>query len=77
MGEMTMMGPGWVMIAVGVALWTLVALALIWLVRTALDSGRDRGRDGGSARELLDQRFARGEIDAEEYRERRAVLDRP
>ncbi|MGS2811030.1 SHOCT domain-containing protein [Nocardia sp. MW-W600-9] len=29
----------------------------------------------GSARGILDERFARGEIDAEEYRERRRTLE--
>jgi uncharacterized membrane protein len=42
---------------------------------------RDRG-SGPSARELLDRRFARGEISAEEYEQARAILspeqgDRP
>ena len=30
--------------------------------------------DGGEARRILDERFARGEIDEEEYRRRRAIL---
>ncbi|MCE3553165.1 SHOCT domain-containing protein [Pseudonocardia sp. RS11V-5] len=35
---------------------------------------RGNGADGGEARRILDERFARGEIDEEEYRRRRSVL---
>jgi putative membrane protein len=77
------MGPGgfgmgwmwlwWLLLLVGVVV-VLVGLMLAWR------SG-DRFRGGGtaprpsSAREILDERFARGEIDEEEYRARRRVLD--
>jgi putative membrane protein len=49
---------------------------VVWAV-SAL-SGRDaRGRNGPSpARHILDERFARGEIDEEEYRRRRDELER-
>jgi putative membrane protein len=31
--------------------------------------------DGSSARRILDERLARGDIDSDEYRERRRALD--
>lgn len=61
----------------------LVALIVtILLVVRAIDGGRDRSdrRDtsGPSAHEILDARFARGEISKEEFEERSKVLsDKP
>ena len=70
----------WVMVVM--MLLVLVAvLALLYLLvtRTGAVSGREPGgREGGAApreaERLLDERFARGEIDEDEYRRRRAVL---
>lgn len=66
-------------------LWMLVPLlflggliALIaWIVVQLTSSRRGEGAPGtreDSAEEILRQRFARGEIDAEEYEERRRTL---
>ncbi len=52
--------------------WALVIVGLVWLVRGL--GSRDQAT-GPSARGLLDERFADGQITAEEYRERRDVLD--
>jgi putative membrane protein len=65
----TAWGPGpWIL------LWIAVVVTIIWLVR-----GRGRGRwgpphRGPSALDILDRRFAEGELSAEEYRSRRQVL---
>lgn len=58
----------------------LVVIALIFILFVIWAGGRtraSRGRNGatGDPREILDQRFARGEIDEEEYLRRRATLD--
>jgi putative membrane protein len=53
--------------------WGLVIAGIVWLVRTAAD-GRDRGRRLDTARTVLDERLARGEMSVEEYEERRRVL---
>jgi putative membrane protein len=53
--------------------WIVIVGAII----LALRSGGSRS-DGGpsrSAREVLDERYARGEIDREEYRRRREDLE--
>ncbi|WP_216823022.1 SHOCT domain-containing protein [Aeromicrobium sp. A1-2] len=70
------MGAGsWVvMIAVMAAFWGLVILAGVMIFR-----GSDRSRGGDrtqdrTALEILDDRFARGEVDREEYEARKAVL---
>jgi putative membrane protein len=55
--------------------WVFVIAAIVWLV---LWVGRSQGwRDDrvGSARRILEERLARGEIDAEEFRARRAALE--
>ena len=58
-------------------IWSLVGLAvlvlLVWLVVRLTGGGRD-GTGTSSARRILDDRYARGEIDEEEYRRRRAGL---
>ncbi len=48
----------------------LVAVA-VWAVMHFAGPG---GREGGGARRLLDERYARGEIDDEEYQVRRREL---
>jgi putative membrane protein len=50
-------------------------VALIWvIVRLALGRGQSPASRSGSARSILDERYARGEIDDEEYRKRRETL---
>jgi putative membrane protein len=60
--------PGWIFMIVVLA---LLIGGIAWLVRAA---GAPRGDDHGSARRLLDERFAAGEIDAGEYEQRRRAL---
>lgn len=65
---------GWVaMSLVMVLFWALVVFAVVALFRGAgrKDDGPGAERD---AMAILDERFARGEIDEEEYRARRQVL---
>jgi putative membrane protein len=54
-----------------VAFWTLVILLVIGLLR---GRGGAPPRSSGSALHLLEERYARGEIDRDEYVERRATL---
>ena len=66
-------GWGWGILMM-VAFWGLL-LVLVWiLVRSAVGS-RDERRARPDALEILDERFARGEIDEDEYRQKRRVLD--
>lgn len=62
-----------------VLFWTLLIVIIIALVRhfgrTSSGTSAPRYSDERpSAERLLDERFARGEIDEEEYRARRAAL---
>ncbi|GAA5162171.1 hypothetical protein GCM10023321_47360 [Pseudonocardia eucalypti] len=72
-------GWGWLGMGVGMTLfWALVILGVIFLARY-LGGARDRrdfGINGGrsDAERILANRFARGEIDEEEYRKRRELI---
>ena len=64
---------GWMM-----AVWLFIALAVLFAVVLAVVAvqrgGGARGRRG--ALDLLDERYASGEIDEDEYRQRRRLLER-
>ena len=62
-----MSGFGWFVM---LAWWVLVVAGIVWLVRSL----GDRADDGGSARRLLDERFAAGDLSVEEYQQRRRAL---
>jgi putative membrane protein len=65
----------------GGAVLMIASMLLFWggLITTGILLTRHRGRRAGAwpgtPRRLLDERYARGEIDEEEYRRRREVLD--
>ena len=48
----------------------------VWLMRFSFGSRHYRRERGESALDVLDARFARGEIDKNEYEERRKILSR-
>lgn len=63
---------GWVfMIVTMVIFWGLVILAGVMIFRGTGTGNRSQSR---GAVEILDERFARGDIDREEYEARRTVL---
>lgn len=76
------MDDGWgiLMMLAMVVIWALVAVAIVWIVRSTrtptvspgVPPGVDPGR--GSAGQILAERLARGEIDPEEYRSRIEAL---
>lgn len=74
-----MSGWGWVGMTLSMILfWALIITAGILLYR-ALSSGSEHSRERGaparpSPEEVLAERFARGEIDEEEYRRRLTTL---
>ncbi|MGA6203503.1 SHOCT domain-containing protein [Nocardia testacea] len=63
---------GWTVVAVGMlAFWTVV----IYLVATMLGTGSGEARPGDAdPLRLLESRFGRGDIDADEFVARRQVL---
>lgn len=61
-----------------IAFWALLIWVVYALVTGITRRNREQGRDEqapGSARRILDERLARGEIDAGEYRRLREILD--
>ena len=57
-----------VLLVLGVVVWVIIKVVPDWQNRIGLNRGED------SAEETLRQRFARGEIDAEEYERSLEVL---
>ena len=70
-------GPGWWFLFP--LFWILLIVGLFFLFRRRGPWGYYRHRQPRreSAAELLERRFAEGDISGEEYRERRSVLDPP
>ena len=62
------------LVAFDLALSIGFAAAVVWLVRHRGGPGERPGE--GRARQILAERYARGEISADEYRERIEELDR-
>lgn len=60
---------GWLMMII---FWLIVIALVAWTVRSTAGSNR---RDENHALRVLDERFARGEIDHDEYQERRRILE--
>ncbi|HEU5155594.1 MAG TPA: SHOCT domain-containing protein [Streptosporangiaceae bacterium] len=62
-----------------VALWALVIIGLVALVRFLTHTGRSQATEQAAKppatpEQLLAERFARGEIDPDEYRKRLEIL---
>jgi putative membrane protein len=75
-------GSSWVMVGVMIIVAVAVVGAVVWAIVFASRSTGPSGTPAPTtspsqqptARLLLDERYARGDIDTEEYRERRSAL---
>jgi putative membrane protein len=66
---------GWIGAIFMVAFWALVIVGIVFLVRFLVRQGRVQGRDQeDSALEILKRRYARGEINKEEFEAKRKDL---
>ena len=66
---------GWILMTMTMAAsWSLVVFGLIALFRGYPDTRANRDDGGSDPMQILDERFARGEIDEEEYHARSSVL---
>ncbi len=70
-------GDWWAMTLMMVLFWAVVVALALWMIRGlagrgSAEPGADRPR---GARELLAERFARGEIDEDEFQRRCRALD--
>ncbi len=61
-----MMGTGMLMMLGMLLLWTLLIVALVLLLQRFV-TGRGSRASSRAAQEILQQRYARGELDREEY----------
>lgn len=69
-----MWGPwGWGMGLGSAVFLALIVIGIVLVLRRP--SGGEPGQRGDNARRILDERFARGEIDEEEYRRRLSTLE--
>ncbi len=69
------MGAGWAWLGMGLFWLVLLGVILYTVVRLLPSGGSSRrDRDPESPEEILDRRFARGDIDIETYQAQRAAL---
>jgi putative membrane protein len=66
---------GWTAMGLTMLLfWGLIVAGVVAVVRSSRPAPNDARGGWGDALRLLDERFARGEIDEEDYRRRRELL---
>jgi putative membrane protein len=67
---------GWLGLAVNLVFWIGLILLAVWIVRKlfAGSSAVQAGASPSSAREILDMRYARGEITHEQYEQMKADI---
>lgn len=73
-------GSSWVMVTMMIVITVAVVGGIVWAIiissRSATRTGPSPAQaTGPNAKDLLDQRYARGEIDTTDYQERRSKLD--
>lgn len=69
---------GWLLMSLtAIAFWALVVVALVALFRGARSDPKQVRDEDDAAHRILDQRFARGEIDTDEYHARQVALRSP
>ncbi|GGR74214.1 hypothetical protein GCM10010169_17590 [Micromonospora fulviviridis] len=68
-------GSGWIWMILMPVVWVALIAVIVWAVARAIQRPGDNGRQvRETPQEILDRRFALGEIDAVEYRRARAHL---
>jgi putative membrane protein len=67
---------GWSMMAMGWQFMLIIVGLVVWaVIQAGAKSPKPHDKRTGSAQRILADRFARGEIDEEEYRSRSGELD--
>jgi putative membrane protein len=78
-GMMGGYGMGWLGSILMIAFWILILVGLVFLIKWLIQStGRDKttGSGGNRSLEILKERYARGEIDKEEFETKKKDLSR-
>jgi putative membrane protein len=71
------MGWGWMLMSAGTLVFIVLIAGVVWLLVRSTGTGAGgspTAAPGDSAREILTQRYARGEIDDAEYQQRLRTL---
>jgi putative membrane protein len=55
--------------------WIAVIVAIVFMVKLFLGNGSDQDNEPKSAEEILKERYAKGEIDREEFERKRKDLN--
>ena len=66
-------GFGWIFM---ILFWGLIILGVVYLVKALLGGPTAQEKKSESAREVLEKRFAKGEMSKEEFEDAMAVLKR-
>ena len=69
---------GWFGAIIMMAFWILVIVGLVFLIKWlihATKGGKEESHSSSRALGILKERFARGEIDKEEFEAKRKILD--
>ncbi len=69
-------GWGWGMAIFGWLFTVLVVVLVVWVIWSTMRWADPGGRARSRTADLLDERYVRGEVDRDEYLERRADLER-
>jgi putative membrane protein len=76
---MSQMDWGWGGMIFGPIMMIVIVVLIVLLVRWLVESGRGSASPGSSLQtplDILKERYAKGEIDKDEFEERRHVLDK-
>ncbi len=55
--------------------WILIIIAVVWVVKAATSGGDSPATKQKTALDILQERYAKGEIDQEEFEQKRKDLD--
>jgi len=78
-GMMGNWGMGWLGVLFNVVLWVAVIVGIVLLIRWLIQASGGRGPEsertaGGRALEILKERYARGEIERDEFEQKKRDL---
>jgi putative membrane protein len=69
-------GSGWLMVILNIVFWVVVIVAIVYFIKWLSASSGQGGyeKKGDSALEILRERYAKGEIDKDEFEEKKKAL---
>lgn len=76
-GNFNMMGFGWLALIIGIAATAGIIVFILSFMRHPMNNPGNYNSNKNRALEILSERYAKGEIGDEEYRQRKSELTRP